>query len=65
MAALTRTEIQRKYDQKNTRFFGLKLNIKTDNDIIGKLETVETIQGYIKQLIRDDIKRNQQEQKTD
>lgn len=45
-----------KYDAKNTKFFGLKLNIKTDADILERLEQVGTVQGYIKELIRKDIK---------
>lgn len=45
-----------KYDAKNTKFFGLKLNIKTDADILERLEQVDTVQGYIKELIRKDIK---------
>ena len=34
----------------------LKLNPKTDGDIIEKLEAVTKKQTYIKNLIRDDIK---------
>lgn len=34
----------------------LKLNPKTDGDIIEKLEAVDKKQTYIKNLIRDDIK---------
>lgn len=49
------TKIQARYDAKNTRRFGLKLNLKTDADIIKKLESVESMQGYIKNLIRADI----------
>ena len=47
----------RKYDLKNTVRFGLKLNIKTDHDIITRLEKVPNKQGYIKNLIRDDIRK--------
>lgn len=53
------SKIQQKYDKDNTRRFGLKLNLSTDNDIIKKLEEVESIQGYIKELIRRDIKGQQ------
>ena len=53
------TEAQRranaKYDAKATKQYHLKLNLKTDADIIRKLEEVESIQGYIKQLILADI----------
>ena len=49
------SEAQAKYDAKATKRYGLKLNIKNDADIIRKLESVESIQGYIKKLIRQDI----------
>lgn len=48
---------QNKYDANNTRKFGLKLNKKTDKEIIEKLESVDSIQGYIKSLIRADIEK--------
>jgi hypothetical protein len=43
------------YDRGHTRRFGLKLNTKTDADIIAKLESVTSVQGYIKSLIRADL----------
>lgn len=46
-----------KYDRENTRQIKLKLNNKTDNDIIQRLSNVGNIQGYIKKLIRADIDR--------
>lgn len=49
------SERQRRFDEKNTRRIGLKLNLKTDADILEKLESVENKQGYIKDLIRKDI----------
>lgn len=55
------TEAQRKanarYDAKATIQVKIKLNIKTDADIIAKLESVENKQGYIKELIRADIEK--------
>lgn len=49
---------QAKYDKKNTKGFYLKLNIKTDADILAKLEAIsDGKQGYIKRLIREDIER--------
>lgn len=45
-----------KYDKANTTQFLIKLNNKTDADIITKLEAVDNRQGYIKNLIREDIK---------
>lgn len=52
------TEAQRKavakYDKGNTKSYHLKLNSKTDADIIKHLSTVGNVQGYIKHLIRAD-----------
>lgn len=48
------------YDRENTRRINLKLNNKTDADIIRQLETMkdqEGIQGYLKRLIREDMKK--------
>lgn len=42
-------------DQKNARFYGLKLSRTTDADIISQLDRQESIQGYIKELIRRDM----------
>jgi hypothetical protein len=44
-------------DKKNTRCFSLKLSRNTDKDLIRHLESQENIQAYIKQLIREDMKR--------
>lgn len=44
-----------KYDSKNTKQVMLKLNKKTDADVLGKLDAVGNRQGYIKELIRKDI----------
>ena len=45
------------YDRENTRRVNLKLNKKTDDDIIRHLEAQENIQGYLKRLIREDMKK--------
>lgn len=50
---------QTRYDSTHCRTYGLKLNNVTDADIIEKLASVPSMQGYIKQLIRDDIARAQ------
>lgn len=50
---------QKKYDEANKekfRMIHLKLNRETDTDVIDKLESVDSIQGYIKELIRADIR---------
>ena len=47
-----------RYTRENTRPLKVKLNLKTDADILAKLETEPNMQGYIKRLIREDISRN-------
>ena len=49
------TEAQARYDKAHCRTYGLKLNLETDKDIIEKLSSVPSMQGYIKQLIRQDL----------
>lgn len=44
-----------KYDKTNTVQIKLKLNLKTDKDIITALELSGNKQGYIKELIRKDL----------
>jgi len=51
------TIIQARYDAAHCRTYGLKLNLEKDADIIEKLASVPSMQGYIKQLIREDIAR--------
>lgn len=49
---------QKNYDEKNKGKFRnvhIKLNCETDKDIIDKLESVDSMQGYIKSLIRKDL----------
>lgn len=46
---------QERYDRENTVGLYLKLNRKTDADILAWLDTKENKQGYIKELIREDI----------
>lgn len=43
-----------KYDKTHTKGIYLKLNKETDADIIEYLEEVENVQGYIKNLIKND-----------
>ena len=47
-----------RYDRANTKAVALKLNKKTDADILAKLESVDNVQGYIKALIRADMSDN-------
>ena len=50
-----RKEYLAAYDRENTKQIKLKLNRKTDLDIIEHLEQKKNTQGYIKELIRKDI----------
>ena len=48
---------QAKYDSTHCKYYTLKMNLETDSDVIEKLSAVESKQGYIKQLIREDLAR--------
>lgn len=43
------------YNKNATTTVLIRLNYKTDRDIIDKLSAVPSKMGYIKQLIRDDL----------
>lgn len=51
-----------KYNKARTKTYCLRLNLNTDQDIINRLESPVYIggskNGYIKQLIRNDIQRD-------
>ena len=61
MTTQAQREASKRYDEKNTTSIHLKLNLKTDADILERLDQVSDIpggkQGYIKALIREDMKR--------
>ena len=57
MATEAQIKAQRKYDAENTRQVHLKLNRRTDKDVLARLDEVPSKQGYIKKLIRADIER--------
>lgn len=46
-----------KYDAANTMQLHLKLNKKTDAEIIEHLKQQPNVQGYIKKLIREDMEK--------
>ena len=50
-----------KYDQLHTVQIRIKLNRKTDADILARLAEQENRQGYIKRLVREDIGQQKQE----
>lgn len=49
-----------KYNRNNTVQFLIRLNKNTDADIIAAISSAESKQGYIKALIRADIKKKKQ-----
>ena len=53
--ATKHTISQAKYDKEHRRTYGLRLHNELDKDIIEKLASVPSMQGYIKSLIRADI----------
>ena len=54
------TDAQKKakdaYDKKTAKGIYLKLNKHTDADILAKFAEEDNVQGYIKRLVREDIK---------
>lgn len=59
MTSEAQKRAQRNYDINNRDKFkviNLKLNRETDADVLEKLASVDNMQGYIKSLIRKDIK---------
>lgn len=51
-----------KYEAANVKRVMLKLNFNTDMDILEKLDEVDNVNGYIKRLIREDMKAKEEEQ---
>jgi hypothetical protein len=47
-----------KYNKENTKNVVLHLNILTDKDVLDYLYRKENKTGYIKELIREDMKKN-------
>lgn len=45
-----------RYNKANVKQIKLNLNLKTDADIIEKLASCGNMQGYIKNLIRQDMR---------
>lgn len=57
MLTESQKKAQAKYDKANTRQIHLKLNRRTDADVIQALDSAESKQGYIKRLIRADLEK--------
>lgn len=60
MATEAKRRANARYDAANTVQIKVKLNTGTDADIISALKTKKNKQGYIKELIRGDIKMNEE-----
>lgn len=52
-----RTKAVNAYHKKSSKQYHLEMHREHDADIIERLDSVENKQGYIKALIRADIKR--------
>lgn len=63
-ASMTPEERRRKnaqgeaWNKENTKQIKCRFNLRTDADILEKLESMDNVQGYIKELIRADIARS-------
>lgn len=51
------SEAKKRYDKQHTKQIALKLNKKTDADVLARLGRVGNMQGYIKKLIREDVEK--------
>ena len=56
-----RNRAQAKYDKEHTKGVYMKLNLRTDMDIIRWMWAQDSVQGSIKRLIREDICRKSEE----
>lgn len=59
MAATKATISKMKYDKTHMRQYLFKFNLEYDADVIAMLDSKESKQGYVRQLIREDIARTQ------
>lgn len=46
-----------RYNAKASRYFSLKFNYKTDAEVIARLERAESINGYVRRLVLEDLER--------
>lgn len=58
MATKSQLKAQAKYDRDNTKQIVLKLNLTSDADILAMLNSQSNKQGYLKKLVRNDIREN-------
>ena len=48
---------QARYNDRTRKRIPFNLNTNTDQDILNHLKSIDNVQGYIKRLIRDDMKK--------
>lgn len=53
-----RRRAEKKYQAENTKLLQIRLNFRTDQDILDKLSAEKSMSGYVKKLIRNDINRS-------
>ena len=53
----SQVKAQAKYDKEHTTRISLKLNLRTDRDILQWLQKQTSMQGAIKRLVREEIAR--------
>lgn len=58
------TIIKNRYDKTHMKQFLLKFHLVNDADVIEKLSSVPNMQGYIRQLVRQDLARTDSTLKT-
>lgn len=51
-----------KYDRANTRQISIKLNVRTDAQVLAHLESQPNVQGYIKRLVINDMYRHTEDE---
>jgi hypothetical protein len=61
MATESEIKAVNKFNKEKTKVIPVRLNFKTDADILSHLETVSSKMGYIKKLIRDDMVKNRKQ----
>ena len=58
---MANTEYLAQYEKENLRQIRLKINRKTEPELLEWIEKQENIQGYIKRLILDDMERAEEQ----
>lgn len=54
----THYKANNEWNKKNTRRFVLQAMKNTESDIIERLDSVPNVSGYLKELVREDAKKN-------